>query len=34
MGKVHVTGQFRAGPDGADFQAAMAFIDCGVLRGE
>ena len=32
--KVEVIGEFRAGPDGADFQAAMAFIGCDVLRGE
>ena len=33
-GKVRISGQFRAGPDGADFQAAMAFIEGGVQRGE
>jgi hypothetical protein len=34
MGEVQVTVQFRAGPDGADFHAAMTFIEGGVLRGE
>lgn len=33
IGKVQISGQFRAGPDGADFQAAMAFIGGGVRGG-
>ena len=32
--EVQITAQFRAGPDGADFHAAMTFIESGVLRGE
>ena len=34
VGKIQISIQFDAGPDGADLQAAMSFIDCGVLRGE
>ena len=32
--KIQITVQFLAGPDGADLESAMTFIDCGVLRGE
>ena len=34
MWKVDVAFQFRTGPDLPHFDAAMAFIGCGVLRGE
>ena len=34
VGKIQISVQFVAGPDGADLQPAMSFIDCGVLRGE
>ena len=34
VGKIEISVQFGAGPDGADFEPAMSFIDRGVLRGE
>ena len=34
VGKIQISVQFDAGPDGADLQAAMSFIDRGVLRGK
>ena len=34
MREIHVSVQIGAGPDVADLQPAMGFIDRGVLRGE
>ena len=34
MRKMNITVEFLTGPDAADLQAAMTFIDGGVLRGE
>jgi hypothetical protein len=34
VGEIHVSIQFRAGPDVANLQPSMGFIDCRVLRGE
>jgi hypothetical protein len=33
-GEVQISAPFRAGPEGADFHAAMPFINGCVLRGE
>ena len=32
--EIDVSVEFRAGPDVADLQPSMGFIDCRVLRGE
>ena len=34
VGKIQITVELCAGPDAADFDPAVAFIGCGVLRGE
>lgn len=34
VGELDVTGQLGTGPDAADFDTAVAFIDRGVVRGE
>jgi hypothetical protein len=34
VGELDVTGQLGTGPDAAEFDTAVAFIDRGVVRGE